>query len=194
MALVMGRRPGVVYVRICKLVIKKVTIRLSSLIDGISQVAGLVGGVLLAGMAGILVVEVVLRYGFNMSTLVADELSSYMLVALIFVASSYVLQRDRHIRIKVVTSRLKQRVQQRLLRIIAIINIPVLALLVWLAWDYTVEAYQLGEISQTMLHTPLYIPKMIMALGLSIFLLQAMVAIGRRVSPAGKPTKEPGKY
>lgn len=143
-------------------------------IEWLSSIGTYIGAFALAAMTTLLTVEVIMRYVFNSSTLISDEMSGYLFVAMLYMAMSDTLVSDKHIKINVVIERLKPRLQRAFARIVAMI-LPVLGgVLAWQAWILVIESYQRHSISPTILRLPQYLPEFVIPVGLSIFTLQAL--------------------
>lgn len=143
-------------------------------IEWLSSIGTYIGAFALAAMTILLTVEVIMRYLFRSSTLISDEMSGYLFVAMLYMAMSDTLVSDKHIKINVITERLKPRLQRAFARIVAMI-LPVLGgVLSWQAWILVIESYERHSISPTILRLPQYLPEFAVPLGLSIFTLQAL--------------------
>lgn len=143
-------------------------------IEWLSSIGTYIGAFALAAMTILLTVEVIMRYIFRSSTLISDEMSGYLFVAMLYMALSDTLVSDKHIKINVVTERLKPRLQHALAGVVAMI-LPVLGgVLSWQAWILVIDSYQHHSISPTILRLPQYLPQFAISVGLSIFTLQAL--------------------
>ncbi|MFB3816848.1 MAG: TRAP transporter small permease [Candidatus Methylomirabilales bacterium] len=65
--------------------------------------------VLLAAMTVLVAVEVVLRYGFGKSLYVTEELSRYLMVWVVFLASGLAIRDNAHISIEILANRFRGR-------------------------------------------------------------------------------------
>ncbi len=74
-----------------------------AIIDRISFFGSyLTGVVFLSAIVVLVTLEVILRYLFNTSTMLADEFSTYLFVGLLYFGAAYALQKDRHIKINII--------------------------------------------------------------------------------------------
>src|SRR5690349_11963595 len=80
---------------------------LSAIAFGLSAV----GVVCVVAMMGLTTVDVIARYVFNSPTLWADEVASYLLIAIVFLGLAPNIRQDAHIRIDVITNLVKGRVR-----------------------------------------------------------------------------------
>ena len=101
---------------------------------------------------------------------VVDQL--IFLVAVIFLALGQTQKLGKHMVVTVLTSRLSPMNRKWLEMATSILS---LAFVVWFTWSTlvaTIQAYALETCSLGTLHTPYWIPKLLLPLGLSVFILQ----------------------
>ncbi|MFH0914013.1 MAG: TRAP transporter small permease [Chloroflexota bacterium] len=164
--------------------------RWASWVDRLSYIFGFASSITITLIGLLLCIEVVLRYGFRRSTLIADEVSVYLFIAMLYLGLAEVQRRRRDIRIDIVTSHLKRPTQQRLEKIVAVLNLPVFLLFAWRAWALVLDTYRVGETAPTILRTSIWIVQIPIALGLTVLLLQGLVELARRFSPGTTEGKE----
>jgi TRAP-type C4-dicarboxylate transport system permease small subunit len=158
---------------------KRVTARRAvTIIERVSYIGGLWPGILfLAAIVILITLEVILRYVFSTSTLLADEYSAYFFVGLLYFGASYTLREGRHIRITAITVRVRTKLRHLFYRGWTWINLPVVCLLAWRGWHYVIESYRLETVSATVVTTPMWIPRLLVALGLTVMALQAVAEV-----------------
>jgi len=76
-------------------------------------------------------VNVVLRYFFNKPLMGTEEVSEYFLLWLTFMGTTWVLKKDKHIRIDVLTSYLKPRTQTVLYTVLSVMSAVVFIFVAW---------------------------------------------------------------
>ncbi len=133
-------------------------------------------------MVTLITVDVIARRFFNRPLLITDEVAGYLMVFITFLAMGYTLKEGGHVQIGVLFNRIPLRVRNWLMVSYCILG---LAIIIWLAfksYQLTVKDYTIGAVSSTWLAAPLYLPRMFMFIGLSLFALQFIVEFGRRVS------------
>jgi TRAP-type mannitol/chloroaromatic compound transport system permease small subunit len=124
---------------------------LIALSRGIDAVSAFIGrSVIWLILAAVLVSagNAVVRKAFDMSSNAWLELQWYLFGAVFMLAAAYTLQRNEHIRIDILSSRLSK--QTRDLIDIAghsLMLIPFTALMVYLCWPFFFGAYRSGEMS-----------------------------------------------
>ncbi|MFH0914215.1 MAG: TRAP transporter small permease subunit [Chloroflexota bacterium] len=158
--------------------------RFASWVDRISYVLTFLGGIMLLLMTALVTVEVTMRYGFRTSTLVADELAPYLLVGMLYFGLAYGLQKDRHVKVELATARMRPRTKRYLRQFLSLLTVPLAAICLWRIGLLVWESYRLGVSTPGMLHTPQYLPQILVLVGLLVFLLQAAVQVRREFSPA----------
>ena len=123
-------------------------------------------------------VGVVMRYGFNAALTWADEISSYCLLAISMLGLAHTLNVGAHIRIDVYTQRIKGRARLWLeLGCYAAGDVFSVLLLLG-CWERFDNFWRRNTISFTDLHTPLYLPALMLLFGAGAFLL---LMLGRTV-------------
>jgi TRAP-type transport system small permease protein len=156
--------------------------------DRVAAVAGAVSGAAIVAMTALVTVEVLARDLFNRSTLIADEMSGYLLVLLTFVGLAPTLRGGGFIRIDTYRARLQGTARRALELAIHLLALGYAVLLDWHLWRLALEAWRLGTTSIQVSRTPLWIPQTCMALGglLLVFdLLARLVVVLAGDSPDG---------
>lgn len=151
--------------------------------DRVVAAAAVVSGTAVVAMTALVTVEVVGRDVFNRSTLIADEMSGYLLVALTFLGLAPTLRGGGFIRIDTYHARLRGRARVALDLAIHLLALGYAVLLDWHLWRLALDAWRLGTTSIQVSRTPLWIPQTIMAVGglllvLDVFARLAVVAAG----------------
>ena len=156
--------------------------------DRVAAVAGAVSGAAIVAMTALVTIEVLGRDLFNRSTLIADEMSGYLLVLLTFVGLAPTLRGGGFIRIDTYRARLRGGARRGLELAIHLLALGYTALLDWHLWRLALDAWRLGTTSIQVSRTPLWIPQACMALGgllLVLDLLARLVVVLGGESPDG---------
>ena len=153
-----------------------------SLIEKISLVLGYISGGFAFLMMVIIGYDVVMRHVFDDPTIWADEVSCYLLVGVTFLGAAYTLRMDGHVRIETITDRLGQKTRTRLEFVTDVLSLVFLAIFARQAYWLVKDSYASIKISATLLRTPLYLPQLLFAIGLTWFSLQLLVHILRRTA------------
>lgn len=149
---------------------------ISNAIDKLNTYTGLWISLFAVPMILALIYEVVARYGFNKPTIWSYE-ATYMIYGTHFlIGSAYTLKIKGHIKIEVLYSFLSARAR-------AVIDLlgylclffPVIIIMIFAAWDMTMDAYVTKEVSQYTPLKPILWPfKGVMFLGFFLLCLQGV--------------------
>ncbi len=152
-----------------------------------------VAGLAAVVMMTLVTVEVLGRSFFNVSTLIADEMGSYLLVTLTFLGLAPTLRDGGFIRIDVYRARAGGRVRTALDAIIVILAIGYTATLDWYLWGLAANSYRLGTTSIQVARTPLWIPQGIMAVGGTLLLAELLAQLALVVAGASAEPTTPAR-
>ena len=139
-----------------------------------SRIAGagiVVAGVAVLLMVALVTVEVISRYFLRRSTLIADEYAGYLLVVVSFGGLAYTLHTEGHIRVDFVTNRLPVGVRRLLFGIGGVLGAIFVAILAWQSWQLIQTSIGINERALTVVRTPLWIPQLVIPIGLVLFLV-----------------------
>ena len=141
---------------------------------GLSTLGIAVAVVILLGMTGLILAEVVLRSFFAASTHAADELVGYGVGALSFLALGHSLEKRSLIRMNLLISRFDARgIPRRGVEVVcALLGIMSCSIAFYFFVRNVVRNYERGYVSETVAQIPLWIPEAFVAMGLGIFILQ----------------------
>lgn len=134
-----------------------------------------VGVVCVVAMMGLTTVDVIARYAFNSPTLWADEIASYLLIAIVFLGLAPNVRQDGHIRIDVVTNMVSgsTRAALEVFAYAAGIIFSILMLLgVWTRFD---NFWSRETLSDSPLMTPLWVPMVPVVAGAAVLVLTMVV-------------------
>ena len=132
------------------------------------------GCVMLAAMCILVGVEVVSRSFFGVSTLVADEYSSYLLVGLSFFGAAYAFSSGNFINVDILYSRFPGNVKRWLDVVLDILALAFIIFLFGRCWYVVSYSVKNHVLSSGLSRTPLYIPQSTMVIGLAIFILETI--------------------
>jgi C4-dicarboxylate transporter DctQ subunit len=154
-----------------------------------------VGVVCVVAMMGLTTVDVIARYAFNSPTLWADEIASYLLIAIVFLGLAPNVRQDAHIRIDVLTNLVTGRVRAALEVFAYGVGIIFSVLLLLGVWTRFANFYDRGVISDSPLMTPLWLPMVPVVIGAAVLVLTMtvgfVVALAAFLSGRALPTQEP---
>lgn len=152
---------------------------------GIDAVTGFIGHhVRWLILAAVLVsaTNAIVRKMFDISSNAWLELQWYLYGAVFMLAAAYVLQRNGHVRIDVVSSRLTERTRQWIdLFCHLLMLLPLVLIMIWLGLPFVIESYESGEISTNAGGLIIWPSKLFVLLGFVLLLLQAISEIIKRI-------------
>jgi TRAP-type mannitol/chloroaromatic compound transport system permease small subunit len=148
------------------------------LADGIDSFIDLVGRIiswLALAVALVMGANVLLRYGFSLGWIWAEELEWYLLVPLTLVGMSYALRHGEHVRVDVLFVHFSDRTKLAIHVISAAIAMIFSALVIWLSLAFVWQSWVIGEGSPN----PgglgaLYLMKAMVPLGFALLFLQSL--------------------
>jgi TRAP-type C4-dicarboxylate transport system permease small subunit len=155
---------------------------LSSSIEGISTANSwlhTVGAMSLLVLAGLVVVNVILRYAFRMPLSWIFEVSLLFFMLSIFLCWGFTTYLREHVQVTFVLDRLPTRIQTILKTIYSILGIFVFIMIVWGGVLFTLRSLGLGEVTD-FLHIPFYPFKALISLGALFVLFVLLVQLARR--------------
>lgn len=90
--------------------------------------------------------DVVMRYFFNDVSIGMQELEWHLFGAMFMFGIAYTLKEDAHVRVDVIYDQLSKK-KQAIINIVGslIFALPFAFLILYFSWDYTLEAYRMGE-------------------------------------------------
>lgn len=144
---------------------------------------GVVAGATVLAMALLIPIDVLGRYFFGKPTMIAVEVSGYLLVGLVFLGVVYTAHLDRNIKVELLTDRLSPSVRRSLHAAVAVCTILLSAWLAWFTLGPVMMDYSLGTISLTGTAIPIWIPSAFIPLG---FALLAVKLAARFIADMGR--------
>ena len=151
--------------------------RVSRYINGLSSFWGYVSIVFAVIMMLLIVLDVILRFAFNAPLIFVEEISGYLLVGIVFLGAAYTLQVDGHIHIDIVVRLLSKRAQLIFGAVISVLGLLYLCAVTWHSFGMIMSSYQVGAASWTILVTPLWMPQLLIPIGLMVFCIQAILEV-----------------
>lgn len=90
--------------------------------------------------------DVVMRYFFNDVSIAMQELEWHLFAAMFMFGIGYTLKEDGHVRVDVIYDQLSKK-KQAIINLVGsvLFALPFTLLILYFSWDYTREAYQMGE-------------------------------------------------
>ena len=156
---------------------------ISKAIRGISRVLFIVSCAILFGLLGVVFYNVILRYIFNAPTAWAEEISAaIMLVVIGMLPTAWIFVNRQHIKFDLVSKSLSSRKQKIVEIIVGVAGLVFSGLLVWEGGMATHMVFVKHMRMPSLLGTPLWIPYLIVVIGIGMFGLHCLVRIVENMS------------
>ena len=139
-----------------------------------TRIGGISGAACIFLMMLLITIDVVGR-NLGTSTKVSFEVSGYMLIAVSFLGLALTQRKGKHIQINILVSRLSQRRQKQLQVVALSVTLVFIGWFTWVTFGNAILAYSVGNVTMTPLHTPLWIPYLLVPIGLGMLAVQLVV-------------------
>jgi len=123
--------------------------------------------------------EVLLRSLFNTTTHISTEYSTYFFIALVSLGLGYTMKEDGHIRITLLTGRLKGKPKMIQELAVTMLALAISAFILYFSVLMAYDTYSLGMKADTVSETPLYIPQITIPIGVLLLIFQLISRILR---------------
>lgn len=147
----------------------------------VERALGAIASVLLLGLLALMTVEVVARYVFGRSTLVADEYGGYAMAWMTMLGAVHLLRADRHLTMTWVLDRMSPAGRNAAGLLAALVGLGIsivflyaTATLVWTSWRFHTRSIQPSA-------TPLGWPQLVLPLGYLLLCVAYLEEILRRL-------------
>lgn len=147
-------------------------------VDGLSFAGAAISGAFALLMAIMVFYEIVART-LGHPTAFATEISTFMLIAIVFLAAAYGVRENSHVQMDVVINLLSRRVRYLLDAAMMVVAMVFAVVLTVYGWELTAGSYQDGTTSSSTLGTPVFLPQLTIPLGGALLLLQLVVRMVR---------------
>lgn len=155
--------------------------KVNRVINSIADIGGYFTGVLVLLMMSLIMYEVFMRYVLNKPPSIADEISAYMLIGVVFIGLSYAWKEKGHVRIEFLVAKLPARASRWLRLATLIVAFIYVVLASKATYDFVLFSFQAGLRSQTWLRIPLQWPQLPIFIGFSLLALQLVAEIAKAV-------------
>ena len=168
-------------------------LRLSSLIDTVSRMVGIVCSYLILPLTLLVVYEVLSRF-FNHPTIWSFELSNFFYGAYFMLVAAYGLLHKSHVAIDLVSGRFSKKTQAALSLICYLfMYLPFIAVFLYFGVLYALNSWQMMEKSWSIWGPPIYPIKTVIPITAVLLLLQGISEIIKTLAviiPEGRGTHE----
>ena len=156
--------------------------KLIKLLDSLQNLGAYISSFLVVLLVLLVLSEITLRSFFDSSTMLADEYSGYLYLAIIFLALGYAFKEGAHIRITIITTRLSQAKVKVIDIVASILSIAILIFTIYRTALFAYDAYELDMLSEAVSQTPLYLTQIVMPVGAVLFMLSIISFLLKRIS------------
>ena len=158
-------------------------LRLSGLIDAITERVGRAARWLILLTVLISAGNAAARYTFNISSNAWLEVQWYLFAAVFLLCAGYALKHNQHVRVDVVSSRLSRRAQTWI-EIFGTVFflLPMAVLILGLSWPVFVDSWRSGEVSANANGLVLWPARLLVPAGFALLVLQGVSELVKRVA------------
>lgn len=153
----------------------------------ISWIGLWLGILCLAGMLVIVALAVVGRFLGLWVIIGADEISGYLMAALVFFGFAHTVRSGGFIRVDALLKRASGWRRRALEVLLHLIALAFVCLLIFCLWRFVAETYRFEVTSIGLLRIPLYVPQVVLVLGALALALQTLASLlDRLMAPVGE--------
>ncbi|MGL1835117.1 TRAP transporter small permease [Rhodocyclaceae bacterium SMB388] len=149
-------------------------LRLGDRVVGLGRV---IAELCLLAMVILIAVDVVLRNVANRSLLITDEVSGYLLVAIVFFGAAHSLRSGAFLRIAFLFEAMPKRARAVMAVVFDAAAVVLTVLLLYQLGRFTWRNWEFETVATTLLETPLWIPQSVMVLGCAVFLVAVLLEL-----------------
>lgn len=150
-------------------------------VEGMSGFAGAIAALCLVAAALVVTEGIIVRKLFGMSATWQIEASVFLLIFATFVGAPLVQQREKHLNVDLVLIHLSPRTREMVLILVSVLSCLICGVLAWYAWPMWWEALTRNDHSESLWGPPLWIPYLFLPLGMTLFFLQYIVHIVKKI-------------
>ena len=143
------------------------------------------GQVLLFIMTGLIAFDVFARAFIGRSTMISQDVSGYLMVAITFLGLAHTLREGRHISVEILTRKLSPHRQRQIEILVYLLCIVFMAWLTWTTSLPVVDAYATGQVAVTLSETPMWIPLFFVPFGSGMLTLAFVIEFVRKIGHLG---------
>jgi TRAP-type C4-dicarboxylate transport system permease small subunit len=148
--------------------------------DGVAAWSGRLAAAALVLICILVVTEITMRNLFNRSTMIADEMCSYLNVALVFFGLSYTLQQGGFIRVDTVHSLLRGTARRIADWYTVLVSLVFCSVLFYYVTTYALYSFKNDIRSAEVSATPQFIPQLFVVLGVAALIIYLLKLVAQR--------------
>jgi TRAP-type C4-dicarboxylate transport system permease small subunit len=154
--------------------------RIQRLIHLLGNLGIVLGGLSLAAIFVMMLLEVVLR-PFRISPVGVDQIVGFLNVAVVFLGMAYSLRTGSFVRVELIYNLLNKKLQHLVQWFIVVASLLFVCVLFYYTLDYVIYSYGNNILSLGMLTFPEFYPRSIVVVGLGLVVLQLALWLMQRV-------------
>jgi len=162
--------------------------KLETIINGLTHVGSVLGGIFTGVMTFTVTYAVVLRYAFNRPIGWSEEISTYLMIWAVFLGASYALKEDAHIGVDLLLSRLPERFKPFFLLFHCMIGVIFCSILFYKGVELVQFSISLNNRSIA-IDFPLFIPQLAVPVGSAMLILQFLAKAAKLTPQFGGKTR-----
>ncbi|WP_315767880.1 TRAP transporter small permease [Bradyrhizobium sp. SZCCHNR2012] len=150
----------------------------------VNRIIVVLAAVALVAACVILSCSVIGRALFRAANYWQDEAAVFLLVGATFMTSAYVQEHRGHVSIEAFVGLMSPFANRIRLWLVDVVSFLFCAFFTWKSWTLTNEAWEDGQVSNSMWSPPLAIPYFLMAAGMTLLCLQILLQIVKPLTGA----------
>lgn len=150
------------------------------LFDGAAYAIRLISGLSLLLLVLLICVEIISRFFFNYSLRVVEELAGYLVVCLTLMGASLSLRQNQLFQVEFIFNQWPELWKRYLNLFYLMLSLSVCGVLIFYTSHLVLSSFGRGNVAPTFLMTPLWIPQVLIPLGLSciaIFIVEKIILL-----------------
>jgi TRAP-type mannitol/chloroaromatic compound transport system permease small subunit len=169
-------------------------LRLSRLIDAITERVGRGASWLILLAVLVSAGNAVARYALNVSSNAWLEIQWYLFAAVFLLAAGYALKHNQHVRVDVLSSRLSPR-GRAWIEILGtlLFLLPMALVILVLSWPVFVDSWRSGEVSANADGLALWPARLLVPAGFALLVLQGLAELIKRIAFLRGMAGDPGE-
>lgn len=156
---------------------KEKTNPVMAVFTGFSRTANIISEILTVALMILIAREVIWRYLLNKPSVFSVEISEYIMIFITFMCAGWVLHKNAHVSMTVVTDHLPARVKIVLDIVTSLLTMAVCCVIIWKGALSAVIAFAGNYRSASLIQFPLWISYSFIPLGMTILFLQYVVRL-----------------
>ena len=158
-------------------------LKLSHLIDGLTERVGRAARWLILLTVLISAGNALARYALNVSSNAWLEIQWYLFAAVFLLCAGYALKHHQHVRVDVIASRLSPRAQAWIdIFGTLFFLLPMALLILWLSWPVFTDSWRSGEVSANANGLVLWPARLLVPAGFALLVLQGLAELVKRAA------------